>query len=206
MWCAKCGKEIAGTPVTFRVGGVETHYHPGHAPATVAAAKTLAALLHDVDGMLRAERWRETKDALQALGRKIGILLTGTADPLMNIRTEWFSALDALAEIIWPRAVGALARAYEPQTAENLVGALRGDIQRIEAMSRDESHAHRHGDFLIIPTKGVVDTAGAVKALDEAAAHVRWKFSKLLYGKVYVRPELRPKGSYDPRPTGRSRT
>jgi hypothetical protein len=38
--CAHCGKEIAGAPVTFTVGGVATSYHPGHAPATVAPGAT----------------------------------------------------------------------------------------------------------------------------------------------------------------------
>jgi hypothetical protein len=33
--CTACGKAIRGAPVTFTVGGVETSYHPKHAPESV---------------------------------------------------------------------------------------------------------------------------------------------------------------------------
>jgi hypothetical protein len=40
--CAACGKAIRGAPVTFTVGGVETSYHPKHAPPDARAAERAA--------------------------------------------------------------------------------------------------------------------------------------------------------------------
>jgi hypothetical protein len=53
--CARCGKSIAGEPVTFTVGGVATSYHPGHAPATVAPGATCEPRIlseHDLSDVL----------------------------------------------------------------------------------------------------------------------------------------------------------
>jgi hypothetical protein len=67
-------------------------------------------------------------------------------------------------------------------------------------MMRDDSDAFTHGPFKIIPLKGVVSTTEAVETLDKATALIERKFRQVLYGKVYVRKDLRPSGTYDARP------
>jgi hypothetical protein len=69
-------------------------------------------------------------------------------------------------------------------------------------MLRDDSDSFTHGPFKIIPLKGVVSTTEAVEALDKAMALIERKFREVLYGKVYVRKDLRPSGTYDARPGG----
>ena len=179
------------------------------------AREQLGPSLDIVERLVKEEKWREAKEALRTLALKLGVHVGGTADPEMSVHTPWFSALDQadqdifveyihllrpIAEVIWPRAVNGPARAFEMVTVESLFKQLRHLTPTIEDMSRSDADAEKHGRFLIIPSKGVSDTAEAVKTLDEASGHISGKFPNVLYGKVFVRKDLKPKGSYDPRP------
>lgn len=179
------------------------------------AREQLGQSLDLIERLIKEEKWREARDAMQLFARKLGVGMSGIADPEIRIHTEWLSALDhadqnvflsfvgllrPIAEVVWPRAVGGPAPDFEIMRLEALFRNLKHETHAIEDMMRGEEDAYKHGRFMIIPMKGVTDTAEAVKTLDEASGHISTKFGQVLYGKVYVRKDLRPKGSFDPRP------
>lgn len=179
------------------------------------AREQLKPAFDHIERLFKEEKWREAKEAIQKLALKLGIHMVGTYDASVSVHTEWFNTLDnddknifmsfvqnlkAIADDVWPRAIGAPARAFEMMRIDNLFQRLRDDISAIEEMMRDESDAFKHGRFDIIPTKGVTSSSVAVETLDEAAKHIQGKFPQVLYGKVYIRNGLRPVGTYDARP------
>jgi hypothetical protein len=224
--CARCGKSIAGEPVTFTLARGAVAYHPGHAPRAAPPCPPssdpsdtgdtgLKGCLDGIARLLDAEDGLAAREAIQAIqaiqsfAQRFGITIVGTVDPVMRVHTEWLGAADqhdqdvfvSFAETLYAIAQHVGRRhEFDAYAVRNLLDQLREDLPRIEAMHRDESHGHGHGAFIIIPTKGVENTTDAVRTLEEAAALVQAKFPAVLYGKVYVRKDLRPKGTYDPRP------
>lgn len=176
------------------------------------AREQLAPALHHLEQLVRQEDWRGAREALFAFGKTLGVFFTGSG---YRVSTEWFSALDPadqhrfleflkplvnIWEVVFPRASGQHARPFEQMWMDRQFDNLREDLPWVQDAMRDESDAFKHGNFLIIPTKGVHDTSEAVKVLDEVSKHISPKFPHVLYGKVYVRKDLRPKGSFDARP------
>ena len=179
----------------------------------LAARVQLAPAFEHVEKLVKAEKWAEARDAIQAFLKPLGVFFLG-ADRI-SVHTEWFSGMDHedkklfddwisrlhhVYTIAYERAVESkYPTKFEWQWMDNILHNLRNDLSWLQEVMRDESDAFKHGHFDIIPLKGVTSTDEAVRTLDEAAGHVQHKFPKVLYGKVYIRKDLRPKGSYDAR-------
>ena len=177
----------------------------------------LGPSLDTIEKLIKEEKWQEARDAIQLFARKLGVSMAGTYEPATSVHTEWFGALDAddqrtflsfidllrpIAEVVWPRAIKfPHVPEFEMMRIEAIFRHLKEDLPGIEEMRRDDTDAFKHGKFLIIPMKGITDTAEAVKTLDEVSGHIAGKFPDVLYGKVYVRKDVR-RGSYESRPGG----
>lgn len=177
------------------------------------ARAQLAPLLKNVERVVRSEDWRKAEDELRDFGKLLGIFPLG--GDRMSIRTEWLSGLDPddkerfldFARMFQDVFNEVYNITHNPQYFDKVddrtpswFQRLYDELPAIQDMMRDDSDAYTHGRFKIIPLKGVTDTREAVETLDKASALVQRKFPQVLYGKVYVRKDLRPKGTHDPRP------
>ena len=175
------------------------------------ARAQLAPALDQVEHLVKAQKWREALDAIREFGKTLGVFFTGDS---YRVSTEWFSGLDRedkdmflsfvkilhnLFEMVHPFSVNA-PWAKEDDRWYAWIESLRRDLPQVQDLMRDESDAFKHGKFQILPLKGVTNTDEAVKTLDEASGHIQSKFPQVLYGKVYIRKDLHPKGSYEARP------
>lgn len=82
------------------------------------------------------------------------------------------------------------SRAGEPPSARGLqrFEDLVKEAAWLESVIPRTEEGFPHGDFTIIPMKGVSsrDIDDCLAALDKAAMHIRLKFSQILYGKVFL--------------------
>jgi hypothetical protein len=178
----------------------------------LVAREQLAPSVDHIEKLVKAEKWPEARDATHTLAKTLGVFFSGSDG--VRISTGWWGTLDRedaerlhdwirslhnVYEVAYDLAMGR-AHTFEGMWMDRMFDSLRRDLSWLQETMRDESDAFKHGRFDIIPMKGVTDPAEAVKTLDEAAAHVQGKFPQVLYGTVYVRKDLRPKGSFDPRP------
>jgi hypothetical protein len=177
------------------------------------ARAQLVTLLKGIEHLIRSEKWDKAEDEFRAFGKLLGVFFLG--GDRLSIRTEWLSGADDDDKkffIEFARKLQEVFNAvYGTQHHPDLYPTgqrwfdswfrqLYQDLPAVQEMMRDESDEFKHGPFRIIPLKGVSDTAEAVATLDKASDLIRRKFPQVLYGKVYIRKDLRPKGTYDPRP------
>lgn len=177
------------------------------------ARAQLAPLLKNVERVVKSENWPKAEDELRDFGKLLGIFPLG--GDRLSIRTEWLHGLDDEDKQRFLDFAGmyqnvfneVYAVTHHPEYYKTIddrthtwIQNLYDELPAIQEMMRDDSDAYTHGKFKIIPLKGVTDTREAVECLDKASELVHRKFPEVLYGKVYVRKDLRPKGTHDPRP------
>jgi hypothetical protein len=174
----------------------------------------VAPVVDRIERQVAEEDWRSAAQSIRDLARTLGVAFTGGNGA--RVSTEWFSGLDREDKdrfLDFVRVLQNLFSMVEPLALRSSYGrkddrwpawieSLRRDLPWVQDLMRDESDAFRHGKFLVIPLKGVQTTDEAVKALDEASAHIQGHFPEVLYGKVYVRRDLHPKGTYGPQHSG----
>lgn len=176
------------------------------------ARTQLAPMLKGIEGLIRAEKWKQAEDELHAFGKLLGVFFLGMER--QSVRSPWLSGADDDDKeffLEWLRMLqnvftDVYTQSHNPGVfpADDRIHAwfrsLYEDLPRVQELMRDESDEFAHGPFKIIPLKGVHDTSEAVATLDKASDLIRRKFPQVLYGKVFIRKDLRPKGTYDPRP------
>lgn len=183
------------------------------------ARQTLAPSFRVLKSLIQKKDFDDAYKALVSFLKTLGIfILSGE----LHIKTEWLhslspsdqlrfkSILDLFASIK-DRLGDELALAHqksESRQRENLfaldklLDLLEEDLSWIESRMRDESDVITHGPFKIFLTEGAGENLKeAIETLDKAAHLVKGtKFSKVIYGKVYVIKGLRPKGTFSPSP------
>ena len=175
----------------------------------------VAPVVDRIERQIAEEDWRQAVQAIRDLARTLGVVFTGI-DGGVRVSTEWFSGIDREDKdrfLGFVQVLQNLFRMVEPLALRAPYGrkddrwpawveTLRRELPWVQDLMRDESDASRHGKFLVIPLKGVHTTDDAVAALDEASSHIQGKFPEVLYGKVYVRKDLHPKGTYGSQHSG----
>lgn len=177
------------------------------------ARAQLVPLLKGIEQLVRSEKWNKAEEEMRAFGKLLGVFFLG--GDRLSLRTEWLAGLDDGDEkffIAFVRKLQDVFNAiYGSQHHPDLYPTgqrwfdsgfreIYEDLPAVQELMRDESDEFKHGPFRIIPLKGVTDTAEAVATLDKASHLIHRRFPQVLYGKVYIRKDLRPKGTYDPRP------
>lgn len=177
------------------------------------ARAQLSPALDLVEKFVSQEKWEEAEEALNAFAKTLGVFLLG--GDRVSIRTEWFSGSDQadkdrflafvqylrdIKDEVYGKAHNALYENRREERMDAWFRQLREELPWVQDIMRDESDAFEHGPFKVIPLKGVHDTKEAIETLDKASALIEHKFPNVLYGKVYIRKDLRTKGTYDPRP------
>jgi hypothetical protein len=176
------------------------------------ARAQLAPMLKGIESLIRARKWRQAEDELHAFGKLLGVFFLGVER--QSVRSPWLSGADNDDKeffLEWLRMLqnvftDVYTQSHNPgdfpvdDRMDAWFRSLYEDLPRVQELMRDESDEFKHGPFKIIPLKGVHDTTEAVATLDKASDLIRRKFPQVLYGKVFIRKDLRPKGTYDPRP------
>jgi hypothetical protein len=123
-------------------------------------------------------------------------------------RPDWFTGLSAQKMGVIKKLYGnanAMGNADKSETVKDPEAWARylymdmsqwaKQIRTLELASiiGDQGQEIKHGHFIVIPDPGLTKKQidGALAALDEAADKIRPKFSKVLYGKVYLTAHLK---------------
>lgn len=177
------------------------------------ARAQLASLLKGIEHLIDSEKWDKAEDELRGFGKLLGVFFLGVERT--SVRTEWLSGLDDEDKrffLEWVKTLQSVfsevyTQVHNPtrfpaaqQWISSWFRTLYEGAPTVQELMRDDSDEFKHGPFRIIPLKGVTDTTEAVATLDKASNLIHRKFPQVLYGKVYIRKDLRPKGTYDPRP------
>jgi hypothetical protein len=183
----------------------------------VLAKGIFAPDLIKVETLVRQHAYGDAIEALEGFLKKLGVFVSRSTDSV-NIRTEWVHALDpkdqerfmgflrdllAVREELQKALPDRLVPARDPDTikVQNLLDSAQEEIRWVEETSRSTEDEFKHGPFTIILTPGAeTGMQEAIETLDQASKKIHQKFSKVLYGKVYVRRGLKMKGTYDPSP------
>lgn len=170
-------------------------------------------MLEGIERLIRGEKWKQAEDEFRAFGKILGVFFLG--GDRLSVRTEWLPDLDHADREFFMEFVGKLQEVFNAiygiqhhrdlysigqQWFDHWFRQLDEGLPKVQELMRDEADEFKHGPFRIIPLEGVTDTAEAVATLDKASELVHRRFPEVLYGKVFIRKDLRPSGTYDPRP------
>ena len=171
------------------------------------AAGVFAPDVKRIETLVRQKSYEDALEALDSfLIKKLNIRVTRSSDRL-HVLTEWAHALDHEERGRFDTLVAllgnlryALRHDRDDDDLEliwKMLDRIQEEVPWLETISRGQDDEFKHGSFTIILTKGAEGGLDeAIAALDKAAAKIRPKFPKVLYGKVYVRRGLRGSSPY----------
>lgn len=176
------------------------------------AKGNVAPDIQKVDALVGQGAFDEALTALDALlNLKLQVRVTKHSDTA-HVLTEWMFALDRQDEERYQSVVESLLAVRrllrntpkdrldeEVMRMQGLLDQVRHDAAWLEGVMRGQEDEFAHGPFKIILTgKAEGHLNDALKVLDEAAEKIRARFPKVLYGKVFVRSDVKGNvaGSY----------
>lgn len=171
----------------------------------------------DLDSVVAPLRAKRPEEALAALDQVLNKQLEVRVFPRREeyrVQTDWFHVLmpedqnrylGFVQTLIAARSAlldPAHVDSSDIHRALDRLEDAKEDQAWVEELMRSDEDMFKHGPFTIVLAPHVSRGAAeeCISVLDEASAKVRARFPKVLYGKVIVRRDLKPKGSNEPSP------
>jgi len=170
--------------------------------------------LAPVIAFLRADKPDEALEVLDTLMRKkLDVGVTRKREGFA-VHTDWFHSLmpEDQRRYVWflQTLANVRERLFEftdehdrrqsiEKSIDDLKDAVRDDVPWVESMMRGDEDAFKNGPYTIVLSPYVSRDAAedCIKVLDAATAKVDSKFPQVTYGKVIVRRDPKPSGTYD---------
>ncbi len=174
----------------------------------LARAQLVPVLTH-IKSLANQGKFDDALDMLDImLNRTLQLRVTRSSETV-HVMTEWFSSMLPdeqqrfmdMAQYLMNLRNGLMRKDLE--MVHTQARLAEPDLAWVESIHRDSNDAITHGQFKVTLTHRVVEGEAleqALGVLDHAATTVAKHFPQVLYGKVYVMPDLKPKGTYDPSP------